>query len=172
MINRYVYEKHYILLAPTHPFLWKLSCPIELKMLLRILTVLTEKWMSMIALDKRSKKLQCHHFSHEKWLKVNALEQSVFSFANNKNSPKNWGEPTIIWHLLVFHNKAINGPKSRMKSKWCWLGPSGPDQAGRLAKWTMYYNPLGVSWTPKLESIIIGVILCNCSISAIFGSDN
>ena len=68
---------------------------------------------------------------------------SVFSFANNKNSPKNWGEPTIIWHLLVFHNKAINGPKSRMKSKWCWLGPSGPDQAGRLAKWTMYYISIG-----------------------------
>ena len=151
MINRYVYEKHYILLAHTHPFLWKLSCPIELKMLLRILTVLTEKWMSMIALDKRSKKLQCHHFSHEKWLKVNALEHSVFSFANNKNSPKNWGEPTIIWHLLVFHNKAINGPKSRMKSKWCWLGPSGPDQAGRLAKWTIYYISIGGILNPQIR---------------------
>ena len=65
------------------------------------------------------RKITMPSFFPRKVTQALCLRHEVFSFANKTD------QTIICWHLLVFHNKAINGPKSRMKSKWCLSEPSG-----------------------------------------------
>ena len=70
-------------------------------------------------LSTKVRKITMPSFFPRKVTQALCLRHEVFSFANKTD------QTIICWHLLVFHNKAINGPKSRMKSKWCLSEPSG-----------------------------------------------